>query len=114
MATAEIKRHWDRVAQLRCVITRAPNPTLHHCKSGSMTAISGLKSANQKPSDWLVIPLDFEFHNGRFGIDSGMGVKTWETRYGSQADHLDWVSRQLGYNVWYRAGIDRQVPGLHN
>ena len=103
------KEHWDRVGQMRCCITGRPNPTLHHCKSGSMTAISGLKSQNQKPNDFLVIPLDAQLHTGGLGIDSGMGVKSWEARFGTQVMHLDRLCKALGYNVWKLAGIDREV-----
>lgn len=107
MPTAEIKRHWDRVGSLRCLITGKPAPTLHHCRGGSMVPIIGLKSLSQKTSDWLVIPLDEIMHTGALGIDSGMGVKTWEEKFGQQVLLLDQLCWVLGYNVWERAGIDR-------
>jgi hypothetical protein len=108
MPSAEIKRHWTRVAELGCIITGRPEPTLHHCKSGSMVPLIGLKSQNQKTSDWLVLPLAFEYHVGDKGIDV-IGVQTWEGRYGTQVDLLDRLSYLLGYNVWAKAGIDRGV-----
>ena len=109
MPSAEIKRHWDRVAELGCIITHRPNPTLHHCHGGSMTQIIGLKGGGLKTNDWLVIPLDAEYHTGDKGIDSAMGLRTWESRYGIQADLLDRLSCRLGYNVWIRAGINREI-----
>lgn len=104
-----IEVHHDRVRHLRCLITGRPNPTLHHCKGGSMIEIIGLHGASQKVSDWLVIPLDWLLHLGKLGIDGGVGVETWERNYGSQVYHLDHVSYRLGYNVWKRAGVDRAV-----
>lgn len=109
MPTAEVKRHWDRVGQLRCLITHRPGPTLHHCSGGSMTAIQGLTGVALKASDWLVIPLAEIMHTGALGIDGSMGVETWEGYYGSQVEHLDEVSRLLKYNVWLKAGINREV-----
>ncbi len=115
MATAEIKRHWNRVAGLDCIVTRQPFPTIHHCKGGSMLLIPGLDHPGwaQKQDDWLVIPLAAILHTGDLGIDNGMGpfksVIAWEAKFGSQVDHLDEVCRRLGYNVWARAGIQREV-----
>ena len=74
----EIRDHWNRVGELSCLITGRPNPTLHHAKSGSMTQIIGLHGLSLKVSDWLVIPLDALMHTGALGIDSGMGVLSWE------------------------------------
>lgn len=108
MATAEIKRHWGRVAKIRCIIRNSPNPTMHHCKSGSMTEIIGLKGVGMKTSDWLVLPLAWDLHLGAEGIDSGMGVLTWEAKYGTQVSHLDNLCHLLDYNVWEKAGINRQ------
>jgi len=109
MPTAEIKRHWDKVGQMCCLITNRPGPTLHHCTGGSMTEIIGLTGVALKVSDWLVIPLDALMHTGNQGIDGSMGVETWEERFGKQAHHLDEVSRKIGYNVWLKAGINREV-----
>jgi hypothetical protein len=115
MATAEIKRHWGRVAELGCIVTRQPEPTLHHTKGGSMLLIPGLQHPGwaQKQNDWLVIPLAAILHTGDMGIDNGMSpfksVDAWERKFGQQVDHLDEVCRRLGYNVWERAGIIREV-----
>ena len=106
MPTAEIRRHWTRVAELRCIITHRPSPTLHHCFGGSMTPIIGLKGGGLKTSDWFVIPLDAEYHTGDKGIHV-IGVKTWEKRYGTQVELLNRLSHMLGYNVWIKEGIDR-------
>jgi hypothetical protein len=51
-------------------------------------------------SEALVIPLHFEFHVGNRGIDTGVGVLTWERAYGEQASLLDAVGERLGYSLW--------------
>lgn len=107
-----IRDHWDRVAKTDCIISGRPGPTIHHCHSGSMTEVAGLKGGALKSSDWLVIPLDAEYHTGNQGIDAGIGVHTWEKKYGTQVDFLDNICVKLGLNVWKKAGIQREVPGL--
>lgn len=107
MSTAEIRRHWDRVARLGCLVSQAPNPTLHHIHGGSCRDIGLHKGAGQKTSDWLVIPLAFEYHVGRFGIDGAMGVAEWEKKFGTQVELLDGVCRALNLNLWTKASISR-------
>lgn len=112
MATAEIKRHWARVAQLGCIVTGLDNPTIHHVHGGSVADLGVQKGMGRKVSDWLVIPICHSLHVGDCGIDYGMGIRTWEEKFGKQADHLDEVCRRLGYNCWKKAGIDRDVVGV--
>jgi hypothetical protein len=57
----------------------------------------------QKQNPFLQIPLKAEYHVGDMGIDSGMGVETWEERFGTQWDHLTWVNDQLGHNIFAEA-----------
>ena len=107
MATAEIRRHWTRVAALRCIISDQP-ATLHHAKGGSMlTELGLLHGMKKKPSDWLVIPLAEVYHTGYLGIEHG--VRSWERRFGTQVAHLDQICLRLGYDVWERAGIERRI-----
>lgn len=61
------------------------------------------RGRSQKGSGWLVIPLAAEYHTGNKGIDSGMGVETWERCYGSQVEHLKTVSALLGVDVFAKA-----------
>lgn len=70
------------------------------------------KGLGAKTSDWLVIPLAARYHTGDYGIDGGLGVLEWESRFGSQVGHLDDVCRELGINVWKRAGVDRELEGV--
>lgn len=52
-------------------------------------------------SDFLVIPIHPNLHfAGPEAIDGHIGRKTWEGKYGTQADHLDEVGRQLGLDLW--------------
>lgn len=104
-----LKDWYGQVAELGCVITRYPEPTLHHIKSGSCgdngyhsgTALRGVHP-------YLVIPLRADLHVlGPEAIDGGMGVRTWETKYGNQVDWMDEVCRRTGVNAWRIAGIDR-------
>lgn len=57
----------------------------------------------QKQNPFLQIPLTAEYHVGCFGIDSGMGVDTWEEIYGTQMEHLAWVNNQLPYDIFRQA-----------
>ena len=107
--SAELQRHWDRVAALGCILSNRPDPTIHHCHGGSMREVGVMKGKGQKTSDWLVIPLDALFHVGQYGIDLGhITVPEWEARFGRQVDLLDKVADLLGVDVWAKAGIDRK------
>lgn len=94
------------------MVTHRRPVTLHHCHGGSIAEVGIRRGVSQKTSDWLVIPLDAEFHVGRWGIDSGqpwLTVEEWERLFGSQVLHLDTVSRALGINVWKLSGVNRAV-----
>lgn len=104
----KIKDHRNRVKKLGCIVSGRIDVTLHHAKSGSISQMGVLKGTGLKTSPYLVIPLNAEYHTGRFGIDSGMGVLTWEERFGTQVKYLDEVSRLLGYSVWELAGVERK------
>lgn len=98
---ATVKDHHANVRALRCVITGSPNPTLHHCHGGSVADAGYLTgTAIRGVSDALVIPLKADFHVGDEGIDYGVGVLTWERWYGTQIEHLQDVSEQLGYDLF--------------
>jgi hypothetical protein len=49
-------------------------------------ALLGVRG-RRKHSDWLVIPLAEEFHQGQHGIHR-IGVQEWERAYGRQVDHV--------------------------
>lgn len=103
--TAEIQRHWDRVADLGCIVTGNRLVTLHHAHGGSMKERGIHRSTGRKTSDWLVIPLTWNLHVGFQGIDV-IGVLEWEAKYGKQADMLDAICQRLGVDVWARAAAE--------
>lgn len=116
MASQQIKNHWNNLAELGCVVSGSHyGVTMHHCHGGSMLQVPGFENPgwSQKANDWLVIPLVAKFHTGKYGIDNGQGqyksVAEWEQEFGLQVDFLDELCRELGYNVWNMAGIDRDV-----
>lgn len=67
----------------------------------------------------MLLPLREDLHCfGPDAIDGSIGRATWEAKYGSQADMIDRVSLQLGYNMWdfhvfllnLKNPIQRHVP----
>ncbi len=61
----------------------------------------------------LVIPLKSEYHVGNYGIDSGVGVETWELYFGTQMGFLAEVSEIIGYDLfglhelWLKNGTNK-------
>lgn len=98
MSSAAVRRHWDRVAAMGCIVTGGP-ATIHHAHGGSLKDRGFHRSTGRKTSDWLVIPLAYVLHVGDQGIDR-IGVLVWEGKYGKQADMLDLVAQRLGVDVW--------------
>lgn len=113
-----LTEHHRRVRELPCAVSRAREGiTLHHCHGGSLAPflqLAGMSPGmSQRANDWLVIPLALKYHSlDGHGIDANVGVKTWEERYGSQVEHLVWVSRELGYNVFSKAGLGVRIKGM--
>ena len=108
--SARLKRHFDELSDIGCLISCRPNPELHHCKGGSMLTIIGLMHGiSSKPNDWLVIPLDHEFHQGECGIERG--VESWERQFGTQIKLLDRIVVLTGTDVWDMAGLNRSAFG---
>lgn len=111
MYPVTIKEHRRNVGQLRCVVSGRPDPTLHHCKGGSL-ADAGYHSgmAQRGVSEALIIPLDARYHTGPDGIDYGVGVRSWEERFGAQMDHLEDVGEQLGYDLFQLHRLWEEEP----
>jgi hypothetical protein len=103
MARLSVADHERRLRQLPCAVSMMTPVTLHHCHGASIKRAGWHVGMGQKQNPFLQIPLHARYHVGQDGIDSGVGVETWESRYGGQAEHLDWVSAQLGYSVWDQA-----------
>lgn len=105
---ADLAKHHKTLREIGCILTGRPKPDLHHCKTGSISKILGVnRGVSSKVSDWLVIPLDQEFHTGRFGIEV-IGVETWESQFGTQIDHLEAVYWRTGIDVLRMAGVDKE------
>lgn len=107
--TAVEQRHQDKVRALGCIVTGSGSDvTIHHVHGGSIS--ERLSSMGLDPtkgfgmrghSEWLVIPLTLTLHSlGPTAIDGGMGVRSWESVYGFQADMVDRVGKLLGYDLW--------------
>ena len=101
MATADVKRHWDRVAALGCVCCGRP-AEIAHAHGGTLKDRGLYRAKGKKPSDWLVLPVCPEHHRVEYkGLD--FSPRLWEQRWGSQEGYLRWLSEQLGYDVFERA-----------
>jgi hypothetical protein len=101
------KAHHTIIGRLDCVISGRPSPTLHHAQGPSIKArLAALgfepsKSLSMRGSgEALILPLDAEYHTGKWGIDTGFGRGTWEETFGAQADLIDEVSSMVGYSLW--------------
>lgn len=104
-ADPELKAFHDQVRALGCAICgQVQEVTLHHVHGGSVSPYLK-RGGSQKMSDWAVMPLLTHYHTGDCGIDSGMGILTWENRFGNQLYFLQWVVKKTGVNIWEKMGI---------
>lgn len=103
-----VKDHWANVRALGCCVSKSNvYVTLHHCHGGSMIDYfgdDGRAGMALKMSDYLVIPLAVKYHVNQFGVDSGVGVRTWERMFAKQVYYLHWVNHQLPYCIFDAAG----------
>lgn len=106
--TVTKKDFWSWLTEDGCIICKQP-ASIHHCIGGSMLTELGVQHGkSQKNSDWLVLPLCYNHHQGREGLHT-IGVLTWERRYGSQVSHLDEVNGRLTYcDLFEKAGLPRR------
>lgn len=99
---AEIKRHWQRVAKLNCLLTGSNEVQLAHCHGPSLQARNPrfLKPKGRKQiwQHWLVIPLRADKH---FLMDNE--PRAFEMEYGTPAELLDQVVVLTGVDVWAKA-----------
>ncbi len=106
MATAEVRRHWTKVAELGCILTGRP-AEIAHCHGGSIKLLGSEfhPGWGQKQNDWLVLPLAPEIHRiGPKSLDGG-SVDEWEDHWDLQIKLLLELSWQVGYSVYKKAGI---------
>lgn len=102
-STISVSRHEKNLRRLPCAVSRQPQVTLHHVHGGSIKDHGWHVGVAQKQNPFLQIPLHAEYHVGRFGIDYGYGVLSWERDFGTQWEHLEWVNDQLPYDIFQLA-----------
>lgn len=101
--------HERNLRNLRCVVSAQFPVTLHHCHGGSMLTMIGgsgnTRGTGQKTNPFYQIPIIMKYHTGEFGIDTGMGVESWEEKFGEQLAFLQEVDGLLSYSIFFQAGI---------
>lgn len=91
--TARDRRYWSIVARVGCIVAGGPTPcrgptTINHCFTGG----GGRKDHAQ------VIPLCFEHHLGREGIDGRvMSKRAWQDKYGTEASLIELLERRIDH-----------------
>lgn len=93
-----LARYVAALRDMPCMVCGCKPVSLHHPVGGSMLARIGCRGA-RKCSDWLQIPLHWEFHQGPNGLHT-IGVETWESRYGTQASMIDKLCERFQLNLW--------------
>jgi hypothetical protein len=60
----EVREHLDKVSQIVCLVCKTPFVNLHHIRPKGT-------GVGRKTSDWCVIPLCYEHHQGQSGEKRG-------------------------------------------
>ena len=102
-----VTEHERNLRAMPCVVSGNWPVTLHHAHGGSMRELGPdypSPGMGQKNNPFLQIPLHYSYHYiGAEAIDYGIGVETWEARYGAQVLLLDVVNKRLPYDLWQAA-----------
>ncbi len=93
-----VAKHTDLLHTLPCMICGLKPGSTHHVMGGSIVERIGVRGT-RKHSDWLQLPLCHHHHQGQFGIHK-MGVRSWESAFGRQADMVDQLCGLLQLNLW--------------
>lgn len=102
--------HERRLRELPCAVSGRKPVSLHHCHGGSLKLLRWHVGVGQRQNPFLQIPLAPELHYfGPEAIDGGIGVRSWEAKYGTQVEHLEWVAGQLGYDILALARVWEQT-----
>lgn len=102
-ALLPVSIHERNLRSLRCVLSSDTRVTLHHCHGGSMKDAGWHVGVSQKQNPFLQLPLALRYHVGDEGIDSGMGVETWEERYATQVVLLHELNGRMPYSIFTQA-----------
>lgn len=95
-----VSTHERALRELPCAVSGRRPVSLHHCHGGSIKLLRWHVGMGQRQNPFLQIPLVPELHYaGPEAIDGGIGVQSWEARWGTQVEHLEWVAEQLGYDI---------------
>lgn len=92
--TKSEKLHLERVAELGCIVCRNLNlgdspAEIHHCSGGTGLSV--------RADNFHVIPLCHAHHRtGGHGVAIHAGRRTWEKNFGSEAQLLEQVNKELG------------------
>ena len=85
MTTREERRHMSRVASMGCLICGG-EASLHHIREG--------QGMSQRASNYLVVPLCRDHHQGKISIHGS--PDQFKAVYGSEYDLLAETIRRLG------------------
>jgi hypothetical protein len=98
MASASVKRHWSRLANMGCIVHGGCPAQIAHCHNGSVRIRMQEPKAKGKKLpryDWLTLPLCPQLH-----AELDANVRAWELKYGPQAAFLDLVADILDIDLW--------------
>lgn len=105
MSTAAIRRYWDAIVDMGCVICGGP-AEIAHAHGGSITLRMQEPKAKGKKlprMDWICLPLCVWHHRDTSPCGLDRNVAEWEFVYGDQAMWIDRISSKLGVDVWAKA-----------
>lgn len=108
------RRHEQLVRQLPCAVSRKFPVTIHHTHGGSVKDHGWHVGMAQRQNPFLIIPLHFDWHVGKYGIDAGVGVESWESTWGTQIEHLEYVDEEMKSRFGYPTSIFELARAYQN
>ncbi len=85
-----------------CIVSGLYPVALHHVIGASIAERLGRGRGGRKSSDWLVLPLHYDYHQGTHGLHT-IGIGTWEALHGTEAELLDRLIGSTGFDAWASA-----------
>lgn len=103
----KIEDYWSWLStEVGCMICEMVPASIHHCIGGSIADAGIVHGKSQKNSDWLVLPLCYNHHQGREGLHQ-IGVRTWESRYQTQVSFLNDLAAKVSFDLLSLAGLKK-------
>jgi hypothetical protein len=102
MASAAIKRFYNHLADMGCVVCGGP-AEIAHC-AGKPSVVERIQEPKAKGKklprmDWICIPLCPLHHRlDRFSLDTA--PEHFEKLHGPVAKHIDRIGKKLGVDLW--------------